>query len=258
MVITLGQISVQFSHSVVSDSLRLHGLQHPRPPCPSPTPGAYSNSCPLSPWCHPSISSFVIPFSCLQFFVASGSFPMSQLFTHIRWPKYWSFSFSFSPPNEYSGLISFRMHWLNLLALQGTLKSLLQHHSSKASILWLSALFIVQLSHSYMTTGKPWPWLDRPLLEKWCQNNGNYLCFSNCSRLTWAPLVAQWWRIHLQSVWPELGRSPGGGHGNPLQYSCLENPHRQRSLAGYSLWGRKELDMTERLSNQHSRLNNVL
>ena len=73
---------------------------------------------------------------------------------HIRWPKYWSFSLSISPSNEYSGLISFRMHWLDLLAVQGTLKSLLQHHSSKASILRHSALFIVQLSHPHMTTGK--------------------------------------------------------------------------------------------------------
>ena len=73
---------------------------------------------------------------------------------HIRWPKYWSFSFSTSPSNEYSGLISFRMDWLDLLAVQGTLKSLLQHHSLKASILWCSAFFIVQLSHPYMTTGK--------------------------------------------------------------------------------------------------------
>ena len=72
----------------------------------------------------------------------------------IRWPKYWGFSFSISPPNEYSGLISFRMDWWDLLAVQGTLKSLLQHHSSKASILWCSAFFIVQLSHPYMTTGK--------------------------------------------------------------------------------------------------------
>ena len=85
---------VQFSHSVVSDSLRPHGLQH-RPPCPSPTPGAYSNSCPLSGWCHPTISSSVIPISShLQSFPASGSFPMSQFFTSISWPKYYSFSFS--------------------------------------------------------------------------------------------------------------------------------------------------------------------
>ena len=78
----------------------------------------------------------------------------SESVLHIRWPKYWSFSFSISPSNEYSGLISFRMDCLDLLAVQGTLKSLVQHHSSKASVLWCSAFFMVQLSHSYMTTGK--------------------------------------------------------------------------------------------------------
>ena len=114
---------------------------------------AYSNSCPLCWWCHATISSSVIPFSShLQSFPASGSFPKSVL--HIRWSKYWSFSFSISSSNEYSGLISFRMDWLDLLAVQGTLKSLLQHHSSKASIIWCSAFFVVQLSHPYMTTGK--------------------------------------------------------------------------------------------------------
>ena len=86
-------------------------------------------------------------------------FPSIRVFSNqsalrIRWPKYWSFSFSISPSNEYSGLISFRVHWLDLHAIQGTLKSLLQHHSSKASILWQLAFFIVQLSHPYMTTGK--------------------------------------------------------------------------------------------------------
>ena len=85
---------------------------------------------------------------------------------HIRWPKYWSFSFSIIPSNEYSGLISFRMDWLDLLAVQGTLKSLLQHHSSKASILWSSAFFIVQLSHSYMTTGKTIALSRRTFAEK--------------------------------------------------------------------------------------------
>ena len=141
-----GMISVgnQFSRSVVSDSLRSHGLQHTRPPCPSLTPGACSNSGPLRQWCHPTFSSSVVPFSsCPQSFPASGSFPMSQLC--IRWPKYWTFSFNISPSNEYSGLISFRMDWLDLLAVQGTLKSLLQHHSSKVSILWRSIFSIVQL-----------------------------------------------------------------------------------------------------------------
>ena len=199
--------SVQFSSSVVSNSLWPHGLQHARPPCPSPTPRAYSNACPLSWWCHPTISSSVIPFSShLQSFPASGSFQMSQFFTSggqrigvsasasvqfssvaqscltlcdpmdhsilglpvhhqlpefththahwvgdaiqpshpllspsppalnlsqhqdlfkwvsIRWPKYWSFSFSISPSNEYWGLISFMMDWFDFLAVQGTLQ----------------------------------------------------------------------------------------------------------------------------------------
>ena len=128
-------------------------LHHARPPCPSPTPGAYSNSCPLSWWCHPTISSFVVPFSsCLQSFPASGSFPMSQFFTSDGQRIVVSASASVFP--EYLGLISFRMDWLDLLAIQGTPKSFLQHHSSKASILWSSAFFIVQLSHLYMTTGK--------------------------------------------------------------------------------------------------------
>ena len=109
--------SVQFSCSVVSDSLRLHGLPHTRPPCPSPTPGVYSHPCPSSWSCHPAISSSVVPFSsCPQSLSASESFPMSQLFA---WgAKYWSFSFSISPASEHRGLISFRMDWLDLLAVQ--------------------------------------------------------------------------------------------------------------------------------------------
>ena len=148
------RVSFQFSSLVLFNSLRPHGPQHARPPCPSPTPGVYPNSCPLSRWCHPTISFSVVPLSsCLQSFPASRSFPVSQFFA-IRWPKYWSFSFNISPSNEHSGLISFRMDWSDLLAVQGTLKNLLQHHSSKASILQHSAFFIVQLSHPYMTTGK--------------------------------------------------------------------------------------------------------
>ena len=143
-------LAVQFSRSVVSNCLRSHGLHLARLSCPSPAPGAYPNLCPLHQWCHPTISSSVNPFSsCLQSSPASGSCPMSSFF---RCPKYWSFSFSISPSNEYSRLISFRIGWLDLLPVQGTLKSLLQHHSSKASILRHSAFFIVQLSHPYMTT----------------------------------------------------------------------------------------------------------
>ena len=149
-----------FSHSVMSDSLWPHRLQHAMLPCSSPAPRTCSSACPLSRWCHLNSLSSVIPFSCLQSFPESGSFPdsgsfpVSQFFV-IRWPKYWSFSLS--PPDEYLGLISFRMDWLDLLAVQGTLKSLLQHHSSKASILQCSAFFIVLLSHPYVTTGKSIP-----------------------------------------------------------------------------------------------------
>ena len=140
--------SVQFSCSVMSDSLKPHGLQHARPPW------VYSNSCSLSQWCHPTISTSVVPFSShLQSFPAWESFQMSQFFVSGG-HKYWSFSFSICLSNDYSALIFFRMDWLDLPAVQGTLKSLFQHHKSKASILWHSAFFIVQLSHPYMTTGK--------------------------------------------------------------------------------------------------------
>ena len=113
--------SVQFSCSVVSNSLWPHESQHARPPCPSPTPEVHSDSCPSSRWCHPAISSSVIPFSsCPQSLPVSESFPITLL---MRWPKYWSFSFSIIPSKEHPGLILFRMDWLNLLAVQGTLKS---------------------------------------------------------------------------------------------------------------------------------------
>ena len=111
-------------------------------PCPSLSPGVCSNSCPLSRWCSPTILFSVIPFSsCLQSFPASESFPMSWLC--IKEPNYWSFSFTISPSNKYSGLISYWMDWLDLLAVQGTLKSFLQQHNSKASVLWRSAFFMV-------------------------------------------------------------------------------------------------------------------
>ena len=138
----------------MSDSLQPHKSQHARPPCPSPTPRVYSNSSPSSQWCHPTISPSVGPFSsCLQSFPASGSFPMSHFFASGGQSIGVSASASI-PSNEYSGLISFRIYWLDLLAVQGTLKSLPQNHSSKALILRHSAFPIVQLSHPYMTTGK--------------------------------------------------------------------------------------------------------
>ena len=136
-------------------TLQPHGLQHVRLPCPSPTPGAFSNSSPSSQWCHLTTSSSVIPFSsCPQSFPISGSIPMSGIILCIRWTKYWSFSFNISLSNEYSGLISFRIAWFDLLEVQGTFKSLFQYLSSKASVLWYSVFFMVQLSHPYMTTGK--------------------------------------------------------------------------------------------------------
>ena len=138
----------------MSDSLRPHKSQHARPPCPSPTPRVYSNSCPSSWWCHPAIPSSVIPLSsCPQSLPASGSFPMSQLFAWGGQSIGVSASALVLPMNT-QDLISFTMDWLDLLAEQGTLKSLLQCHSTKASIFQCSAFLTVQLSHPYVTTGK--------------------------------------------------------------------------------------------------------
>ena len=175
--------SVQFSHWVVSDSLWPHRLQQARLPCPSPIPRAYSNSCPSSRWCHPTISSSVTPFySCPQSFPASRSFRMSQLF--ISGGQSIGASASVLPmtiqnwfPLGLSGWISF--------AVQGTLKSLLQHHSSKASILWCSAFFILQLSHPYMTTGKTIALTRRTFVGK-----VTHLCFFICC-LGWSYLFFQ-------------------------------------------------------------------
>ena len=122
-----------------------HESQHTRPPCPSPAPGVHSNSCPSSRWCNPAILSSVIPFSSFPQSLPASVFSNESTLP-MRLPKYWSFSFSIIPSKEHPGLISFRMDWLDLLAVQGTLRSLLQHHSSKASILWRSAFFTVQLS----------------------------------------------------------------------------------------------------------------
>ena len=145
----------------MSNSLRPNELQHTRLPCPSLTPGACSNSCSSIRRVHesdqPTPSNHLI--LCHPLLLLPSIFPSIRVFSNesvlcIRWPKYWSFSFSISPSNEYSGLISFRMDSLDFLAVQGTLKSLLQHHSSKSSILQGSAFFIAQLSYPYMTTGK--------------------------------------------------------------------------------------------------------
>ena len=138
----------------MSDTLQPHGLHHTRPPCPQPIPGAYSSSFPLSQWCYPTNSSSVIPFSfCLQSFPPSGSFQMSQFFASSGQSIGVSASASVLPMNIEDW---FPLEWIiwNSLQVHGTLKSLLQHHSSKASILQCSAFFVVQLSQPYMTTGK--------------------------------------------------------------------------------------------------------
>ena len=194
----------------MSDSLRPHEPQHTRPPCPSPTPWVYTNSCPWSLWCHPTISP-----------LSSPSLPAPNPSQHQGLFKWVSsshlvakvlefFSFSISLSTEHPGLISFRMDWLDLLAVQGTLKSLLQHHSSKASIFLLSAFFTVQLSHPYMTTGKTIALTRRTFVGKVMS-----LLFNMQSRLV-------------------IGES----NGTPLQYSWPGKSHGRRSLVGCSPWGR--------------------
>ena len=172
----------------MSDSLRPLGPQHARPPCLSPTPGLYSSSFSLSQWCHPTISSSVIPFSHLQSFPASESLQKSQFFPSGGRSIGFSASASVLPMNiqDWFTLIDFNLisfnsfnwfpsiDWLDLLAVQGTLKSLLQHYSSKASVLWCSALFMVQLSHPYMTAGKTIALTRRTVVDKVC------LCFLIC------------------------------------------------------------------------------
>ena len=150
----------------MSNSLRPHESQHARPPCPSPIPGVHSDSTSIESvmpsshliLCHPLLLLPPVPPSIRVF--------SNESTLRMRWPKYWSFSFSIIPSKEHPGLSSFRMDWLDLLAVQGTLKSLLQHHTSKASILRCSDFFTVQLSHPYMTTGKTIALTSRPLLAK--------------------------------------------------------------------------------------------
>ena len=152
----------------MSGSLRPHGLQHARPPCPSPTPRVWLNSCPLSQWWHPTISSSVTPFSfCPQSFTASGSFLVSQHFLSGGRSIGYSASTSVLQVNI-QDWISFRIDWFDLHAVQRALKGFLQHHNSKASILWHSAFF---MSSSHVHTRlleKPYLCRDRPLLAKWC------------------------------------------------------------------------------------------
>ena len=170
--------SVQFSRSVMSYSLQPHGLQHARPPCPSPTLGVYSNSHRLSQWCHPAISSSVVPFSSRpQSFPASGSFQMSQFFTSCGQSIGVSASTSVLPMNTQDWV---PLGWTDWIYLQSKgLSSLLQHHSSKASILPYSAFFIVHLSHPYMTTGKTIALTRQTFVDK------VMLCFLICC-LDWS------------------------------------------------------------------------
>ena len=156
-----------FSHSVMSDSLWPHGLQHVHGASLSFTNSRSLLKLMSTESVRPS-NRLILSHPLL---LLPSIFPSIRVFSSesvlcIRWPKYWSFSFSISPSNEYSGVISFRIDWFDLLAVQGTLKSLLQHHRSKASILRCSAFFMVQLSHPHMTTGKPY-WL---LYNKWLRN----------------------------------------------------------------------------------------
>ena len=170
----------------MSDSVWPHELQHTRPPCPSPTPGVHPNPCPLGWWCHPTISS------CYPLLLLPSIFPSIWVFSNesalrIRWPKYWSFSFNIISSNKHTGLISFRMDQLDLLAVQGTLKSLLQHHSSKASILWHSAFFIVQLSHPYKLNEKGTSWRSGKILSSAPSTNSPKLHIEQLSlRMTWS------------------------------------------------------------------------
>ena len=191
-------LSVQFSHSVVSKSLQPHGLQQAKLPCPSPTPGAYSNSCPLHQWCHPTISSSVVQSSShLQSFPTSGSFQMSQFFTSGG--QSIGASASVLPMNTQDW---FPLGWMSCISLQSKGKSLFQHHSSKASILLCSAFFIVQLSHPYMTTGKTIALATRTLVGKVMS-----LLFNMLSRLVIAflprskHLLISWRSHHLQCFW---------------------------------------------------------
>ena len=173
---------IQFSSVAQSrPTLRPDEPQHARPPCPSPTPGVHSDSRPSS-----MMPSSHLILCCPLLFLPPNSLSI-RVFSNesalcIRWPKYCSFSFNISPTNEHPRLISFRMDWLDLLAVQGTLRSLLQHHSSKASIHQCSAFFIVQLSHPYMTTGKNIALMRQTFVDKVMS-----LLFNMLSRLVITP-----------------------------------------------------------------------
>ena len=189
---------------------------------------------------------------CRPLLFLPSIFPSIKVFSnesvlHIRWPKYWSFSFNISPSNEYAGLISFRMDCLELLAIQGTLKSLLQHHSSKASVLWCSAFFMVQLSYPYMTTGKT------IALTRWTfAGKVISLLFNMLSRLVMGFPVAQLVKnlpaVQKTRVHPWVGKIPWRRKWQPTPVSLPGKSHGQRSLLGCGPWGYKELGATEQLT----------
>ena len=162
----------------MSHSLQTRGLQHGRPPCLSIT----DSQSLLKLMSIESVMPSNHLILCCPLLLLNSIFPSIRVFSnesvlHIRWPKYWIFSFNITPSNEHPGLISFRMDWLDLLAVQGILKSLLQHHSSKASILQHSAFFMVQLSHPYMTTGKTIALTRRTFVGKVMSLLLNMLCY---------------------------------------------------------------------------------
>ena len=180
-----------FTHSTGSNCLQPHGLQHTRLPYPSQSPGVCSNLRLLNWWCHPNTLSSVIPFSsCLQSFPASGSLPMCWLFASDGQNIGASASGSVLL-TDIQGLISFRIDWFDLLAVHGTLKSLLQHYSSEVSIIWLSAFFMIQLSHPYMSTGK-----NKAMVNLWA----TYKCMVTELQLQWSWLLGVWNKIRLENL----------------------------------------------------------
>ena len=180
------------------------------------------------------------PILCRPLLLLPSIFPSIRVFSNesalrIRWPKYWSFSFSISPSNEYSGWISFRIDWFDFLAIQETLKSLLQHHSLNASVLQHSAFFMVQLLHLYMTIGKTIALTVQTFVGKVMS-----LLFNMLSRFVIAFLPRS---KHLLISW--IRKIPCRGAWQPTPAFLPGESHGQRSLTGYSPWGRRELDMTE-------------
>ena len=235
----------------MSDSLWPHRLLYASLPCPSLSPGVCSNSCPLSKWWHSTILCYPL---LLPSIFPSIRVSSSESALHIRWPKYWSFSIS--PSNEYSGLSSFRIDWFDLLAVQGILKGLLQHHSLKASILWLSDFFMVQLSHPYMTTGKtialtrwtlsilkernqPWIFIGRTDAEApvlWLSGAKSRLVGTD-------PDAGKNWKQKKRATDDAMVGWHHWLNGHEFKQT-LGDSVRQRSLGCHRPWGCKESDST--------------